>query len=88
MVENVFRTMKSGLDTRPVFHRLGRTTWSCFCSFLAILRRLDLEQSWNDNNFDFEWDDILEDLAARNEGLRRQGFAGGGSEGSPAIRFV
>lgn len=68
MVENVFRTMKSGLDTRPVFHRLDRTIRGhVFCSFLAILLRRELERRLNDKGFNFEWNNILEDLAALEE---------------------
>ena len=68
MVENVFRTMKSGLDTRPVFHRLDRTIRGhVFCSFLAILLRRELERRLNEKGFNFEWNDILEDLAALEE---------------------
>jgi len=65
MVENVFRTMKSGLDTRPVFHRLDRTIRGhVFCSFLAILLRRELEKRLAGKGYDFEWNDILHDLAS------------------------
>jgi hypothetical protein len=65
MVENVFRTMKSGLDTRPIFHRLDRTIRGhVFCSFLAILLRRELERRMIAKGYDCEWNDILHDLAA------------------------
>lgn len=65
MVENVFRTMKSGLDTRPIFHRLDRTIRGhVFCSFLAILLRRELERRIAEKEYDFEWNDILHDLAS------------------------
>ncbi|MEK7289916.1 MAG: IS1634 family transposase [Planctomycetota bacterium] len=65
MVENVFRTMKSGLDTRPIFHRLDRTIRGhVFCSFLAILLRRELERRVAEKGYDFEWNDILHDLAS------------------------
>lgn len=68
MVENTFRTMKSGLDTRPIFHRLDRTIRGhVFCSFLAILLRRELERRLAAKGFDFEWNDILHDLAALEE---------------------
>ena len=68
MVENTFRTMKSGLDTRPIFHRLDRTIRGhVFCSFLAILLRRELERRLTAKGFDFEWNDILHDLAALEE---------------------
>jgi transposase len=65
MVENVFRTMKSGLDTRPVFHRLDCTIRGhVFSSFLAILLRHELEGRLADKGYDFEWNDILHDLSS------------------------
>jgi len=65
MVENVFRTMKSGLDTRPIFHRLDRTIRGhVFCSFLAILLRRELERRLAEKGHDFEWNNILHDLAS------------------------
>lgn len=65
MVENVFRTMKSGLDTRPVFHRLDRTIRGhVFCSFLAIVLRRELERRMAEKGYDFEWNDILHDIAS------------------------
>jgi len=65
MVENVFRTMKSGLDTRPVFHRLDCTIRGhVFSSFLAILLRHELERRLAGKGYDFEWNDILHDLSS------------------------
>lgn len=65
MVENVFRTMKSGLDTRPIFHRLDRTIRGhVFSSFLAILLRHELERRLAGKGYDFEWNEILRDLAS------------------------
>ncbi|MEM4248470.1 MAG: hypothetical protein QXH80_04305 [Candidatus Nanoarchaeia archaeon] len=65
MVENVFRSMKSGLDTRPVFHRLDRTIRGhVFCSFLAIVLRRELERRMAEKGYDFEWNDILHDIAS------------------------
>ena len=38
MVEDVFRSMKSLLDTRPIFHKCDETIRGhVFCSFLALL---------------------------------------------------
>lgn len=68
MVEATFRTMKSGLDTRPVFHQLDRTIRGhVFCSFLAILLRRELERRLAVKGHHFEWNDILHDLAALEE---------------------
>jgi len=47
MVEEVFRSMKSLLDTRPIFHKCDETIRGhVFCSFLALLLRKELEDRW------------------------------------------
>ncbi len=44
MVEDVFRSMKSLLDTRPIYHKCDETIRGhVFCSFLALLLRKELE---------------------------------------------
>ena len=44
MVEDVFRSMKSLLDTRPIFHKCDETIRGhVFCSFLALLLRKELQ---------------------------------------------
>ena len=68
MVENIFRTMKSGLDTRPIYHRMDDTIRGhVFCSFLAILLRRELERRLKKRGFDLEWNEILHDIAAVEE---------------------
>jgi transposase len=68
MVEQIFRTMKSGLDTRPIYHKLNDTIKGhVFCSFLAILLRRELERRLAERDWSFEWNDILHDLAAVEE---------------------
>jgi hypothetical protein len=68
MVENIFRTMKSGLDTRPIYHKVDETIRGhVFCSFLAILLRRELERRLVKRGFDLEWKDILNDIAAVEE---------------------
>ena len=67
-VETVFRTMKSGIDTRPIFHKVDDTIRGhVFCSFLAILLRRELERRIEAKEYDFEWNDILYDLASVEE---------------------
>jgi len=45
MVEDVFRSMKSLLDTRPIYHNRDETIRGhVFCSFLALLMRQELEE--------------------------------------------
>ncbi len=68
MVENIFRTMKSGLDTRPIYHKLDDTIRGhVFCSFLAILLRRELERRLEKRGLLLEWYDILRDIAAVEE---------------------
>jgi hypothetical protein len=44
MVEDVFRSMKSLLDTRRIFHKCDETIRGhVFCSFLALLLRKQLQ---------------------------------------------
>ena len=67
-VETVFRTMKSGIDTRPIFHKVDDTIRGhVFCSFLAILLRRELERRIEAREYDLEWNDILQDLASIEE---------------------
>ena len=68
MVETIFRTMKSGIDTRPIFHKVDDTIRGhVFCSFLAILLRRELEYRMEARGYDFEWNDILHDLESIEE---------------------
>lgn len=63
MVEDVFRTMKSQLSTRPVYHRCDETIRGhVFCSFLALLLRTELEDRLARKGHDLEWAQILRDL--------------------------
>ena len=64
MVEDVFRTMKSVLETRPVYHRRDETIRGhVFCSFLALRLRRELEDRLAARGHgDLEWAQILRDL--------------------------
>ncbi len=67
-VEQVFRDIKSLLDTRPVFHQTDETIRGhVFCSFLAILLRKELDRRLEDSGHFFEWSDIKQDLKALHE---------------------
>ena len=62
-VEEVFRSMKSLLDTRPIFHRRDETIRGhVFCSFLALLLRKELEDRLTHKNWKLEWADVIRDL--------------------------
>jgi transposase len=63
MVEDVFRSMKSLLDTRPVFHKCDETIRGhVFCSFLALLLRKELQDRLARKKWKLEWADIIRDL--------------------------
>ena len=63
MVEEVFRSMKSLLDTRPIFHKCDETIRGhVFCSFLALLLRKELEDRLERKEWRLEWADIIRDL--------------------------
>ena len=62
-VEAIFRTMKTQLATRPVYHKCDDTIRGhVFCSFLALVLRSELEQRLDARGITFEWADILQDL--------------------------
>ena len=63
MVEDVFRSMKSLLDTRPIFHRCDEAIRGhVFCSFLALLLRKDLDDRLARKEWKLEWADVIRDL--------------------------
>jgi hypothetical protein len=62
-VEDLFRTMKSILETRPIYHKCDETIRGhVFCSFLALLLRRALEQRLPEKNQTWEWAEILRGL--------------------------
>jgi Transposase DDE domain len=63
MVEAWFRSCKSLLQTRPIFHRCDETIRGhVFCSFLALVLRQELEVRLAKDGHDFEWADVIQDL--------------------------
>jgi transposase len=67
-VEQVFRDMKSVLDTRPIFHKRDETIRGhVFCSFLALVIRKELDRRLEIAGHCFEWADIKQDLKALQE---------------------
>ena len=68
MVEQVLRTAKSLLDTRPIFHKTDATICGhVFCSFLALVLRDELFRRMDNAGLRAEWMDILRDLDALTE---------------------
>jgi hypothetical protein len=63
MVEDLFRTMKSVLETRPIYHKCDETIRGhVFCSFLALLLRRALERGLKEKAESWEWSEILRGL--------------------------
>jgi len=63
-VEDVFRSMKSLLATRPIYHRTDDAIRGhVFCSFFALLLRAELQQRLAAKGLgDLEWAQLLRDL--------------------------
>jgi transposase len=67
-VEQIFRDVKTVLDTRPIFHRIDETIRGhVFCSFLALALRKELDRRLELTGQQFEWADIRRDLTALQE---------------------
>ena len=68
-VEAIFRTMKSQLDTRPIFHKTDDTIRGhVFCTFLALLLRKALQDRLQAKGHgDLEWAHVLDDLNGLKE---------------------
>lgn len=62
-VENIFRTTKSILDTRPIYHQTDAAIRGhVFCSFLALVLRKGLEDRLAAARLRSEWGALLMDL--------------------------
>jgi hypothetical protein len=64
MVEALFRTVKSVLKTRAIYHKCDETIRGhVFCSFLALVLMRELQERMDAKGcMDAEWDDVLRDL--------------------------
>jgi hypothetical protein len=63
IVEDIFRTAKSIINTRPIFHQRDDTIRGhVFCSFLALLLRKELIDRLVAAGRRFEWADIIRDI--------------------------
>jgi hypothetical protein len=63
LVEQWFRSCKSLLETRPIFHHCDDTIRGhVFCSFLALVLRYELQARLKAKGKAYEWADILRDL--------------------------
>jgi hypothetical protein len=62
-VEEVFRTAKSLLATRPIYHQSDAAIRGhVFCSFLALVLRKELDERLAAANLKPEWAELLRDL--------------------------
>jgi hypothetical protein len=62
-VEHWFRSCKSLLQTRPIFHKCDETIRGhVFCSFLALVLRQELQARLEERGQEVEWADVIGDL--------------------------
>ena len=67
-VEQVFRDMKSILETRPIYHHCDETIRGhVFSSFLALVLRKELDRRLQNAGHSFEWSDVKQDLKSLQE---------------------
>lgn len=63
MVEQAFRTIKSVLNTRPIFHKRTETIRGhVFCSFLALVLMKELQDRLERRGWRLEWDRLIRDV--------------------------
>ena len=74
MVEQIFRTMKTILSTRPVYHKCDETIRGhVFCSFLSLLLIKELQQRMSARGWEVEWADLINDLEELKETIIETG---------------
>ena len=67
-VERTFRTTKSLLETRPIFHKLDETIRGhVACSFLALVLKKELEDRLAGAGARVSWPDVIADLDSLTE---------------------
>ena len=63
LVEDAFRTMKSILETRPIYHKCDDTIRGhVFCSFLALVLQQELQSRLESRGWITEWQRLRDDL--------------------------
>ena len=63
MVEDVIRSLKSVMETRPIYHRTDEAIRGhVFCSFLALILRKELQDRLEAAGRAVEWEDVIRDL--------------------------
>jgi transposase len=64
-VEDIFRTSKSILETRPIYHKRDETIRGhVFCSFLALVLKQELESRMKQADLEWEWKEVIRGLDA------------------------
>lgn len=77
MVEQIFRTMKTILSTRPIYHKCDETIRGhVFCSFLSLLLIKELQERINKRGWEVEWSGLINDI----EGLKETWLQMGNKE--------
>jgi hypothetical protein len=72
-VEELFRTAKTLLRTRPIYHSCDEAIRGhVFCSFLALVLRKELQARWDAGALKPEWGDLLRDLERLQEATLEQ----------------
>jgi len=67
-VEQIFRTVKTILENRPIYHKLDITIRGhVFCSFLALVLLKELQARLEQRGWVCEWDRLKADLEALQE---------------------
>jgi transposase len=62
-VEDIIRTSKSILETRPIYHKRDATIRGhVFCSFLALVLKQELESRLKQSDLEWEWKEVLRGL--------------------------
>ena len=64
-VEDIIRTSKSILETRPIYHKRDATIRGhVFCSFLALVLKQELESRMRRTDLEWEWKEVIRGLDA------------------------
>jgi len=67
-VEQIFRTIKSILENRPIYHKVDATIRGhVFCSFLALVLLKELQTRMVQRGWASEWDRLRADLESLQE---------------------
>ena len=65
VVEDIIRTTKSILETRPIYHKRDETIRGhVFCSFLALILKQALEKRIKQAALEWEWKEVIRGLDA------------------------